>query len=232
MFATRLLSSRTARPHSIKAFTTITAFRMPESVKHDASAAQKDPSVTKQFDTESPAATKFEDFYKIVDGNKIVLMGTHRQSTGPVSRSMAIARRDGPDFLFLANANSQKFADLDSNKEVNLSFSDSSMNWYSITGEATTANNSDSRIKEVWNRAASAWFGDLGDGKHDGSAEDPRMALIEVKSKYITYYKAEAGALGYLKEVVGANVTGGVAKTGTLREMHGAEIDSERTKQK
>jgi len=32
-----------------------------------------------------------------------------------------------------------------------------------------------------------AWFGDLGDGIHDGSGNDPRMALIEVKSNYITY---------------------------------------------
>jgi general stress protein 26 len=205
---------------------------MPEPVKHDAFKAKDDPSVAKQFDTSSPAPTKFEDFYKIVDSNKIVLLGTYRQGTGPVSRSMAIARRDGPDFLFLANANSQKFADLDQNKEANLTFSDSSMNWYSVTGEATTASNSDPRIKEVWNRGAAAWFGDLGDGKHDGTADDPRMALIEVRAKYITYYKAEAGAFGYLKEVVGANITGGVAKTGTLREMKGSELDEERSRQK
>jgi general stress protein 26 len=205
---------------------------MPESVKHDAFKAKEDPSVAKQFDTSSPPETKFEDFYKIVDGSKIVLLGTYRQGTGPVSRSMAIARRDGPDFLFLANANSQKFADLDANKEVNLTFSDSSMSWYSVTGEATTVDNSDPRIKEVWNRGAAAWFGDVGDGKHDGSAEDPRMALIEIKSKYITYYKAEAGALGYLKEIAAANITGQVAKTGTLREMKGGELDTERSRSK
>ena len=33
-----------------------------------------------------------------------------------------------------------------------------------------------------------ALFRDLGDGIHDGSANDPRMALIEVKSNYITHW--------------------------------------------
>jgi general stress protein 26 len=96
---------------------------------------------------------------------------------------MAIARRTGPDFLFLANANSQKFADLESNKRVNLGFSDSSMNWLSVAGTATTVSNSDPRIKEVWSKFAAAWFGDLGDGVHNGTADDPRMSLIEVKAK-------------------------------------------------
>lgn len=97
---------------------------------------------------------------------------------------MALAKRTGPDFLFLANAHSQKFKDIEANKEVNVSFQDSkSQDWISVSGTATTASNSDPRIKEVWSRGAAAWFGDLGDGVHNGTAEDPRMSLIEVKSK-------------------------------------------------
>lgn len=46
----------------------------------------------------------------------------------------------------------------------------------------------------------------------------------------ISYYKTEAGALGYVKEVVAANVTGGVANTGKLRQMHESEISSARSK--
>lgn len=97
---------------------------------------------------------------------------------------MALAKRTGPDFLFLANAHSQKFKDIEANKEVNVSFQDTkSQDWISVSGTATTASNSDPRIKEVWSRGAAAWFGDVGDGVHDGSAEDPRMSLIEVKAK-------------------------------------------------
>lgn len=97
---------------------------------------------------------------------------------------MAVAKRTGPDFLFLANAHSQKFKDIEKNPEVQLSFHDkTTQDWISVTGTAATASNSDPRIKQIWNRGAAAWFGDLGDGVHDGSADDPRMSLIEVKSK-------------------------------------------------
>ncbi|GAB7356134.1 hypothetical protein MBLNU459_g6731t1 [Dothideomycetes sp. NU459] len=148
----------------------------------------------------------------------------------PVTRSMAIAKRTGPDFLFLANANSAKFKDMSDSPEVNVSIQSSSQDWISVTGTVATASNSDPRIEEVWNRGASAWFGDVGDGVHDGSASDPRMALIEVKAKYISYYKAEAGALGYVKEIVAANLTGGVANTGKLRQMVESEIAAARAK--
>jgi general stress protein 26 len=143
---------------------------------------------------------------------------------------MAIARRDGPDFLFLANAHAQKFTDLDQNKEVQITFQDTkTQDWISVSGTATTTSNSDPRIKEVWSRGAAAWFGDLGDGTHTGGPEDPRMTLIEVKSKYVTYYKTDVGMVGYLTEVVAANVTGGVANTGKLRELKEADLEQARS---
>jgi general stress protein 26 len=152
--------------------------------------------------------------------------------TGPVGRSMAVAKRTGPDFLFLGNKHSTKFSDLDQNKEVQITFQDSkTQDWISVSGTATTTSNSDSRIKDVWSQGTRAWFGDLGDGKHTGGPEDPRMTLIEVKSKYITYYKTEVGMLGFAKEVVGAAVTGGVANTGKLRELHAQDIEKARSMQ-
>lgn len=100
---------------------------------------------------------------------------------------MALAKRTGPDFLFLSNNHSQKFKDIEANPEVNVSFQDTkTQDWISVSGTATTSN-SDPRIKEIWSRGAAAWFGDLGDGVHDGSATDPRMSLIEVKSKCMCF---------------------------------------------
>jgi hypothetical protein len=100
---------------------------------------------------------------------------------------MALAKRTGPDFLFLSNNHSQKFKDIEANPEVNVSFQDTkTQDWISVSGTATTSN-SDPRIKEIWSRGAAAWFGDLGDGVHDGSATDPRMSLIEVKSKCMLF---------------------------------------------
>lgn len=97
---------------------------------------------------------------------------------------MAVAKRSGPDFFFLANANSKKFDDIESNKITNLYFQDSStQDWISVTGETVTSSNDDPRIKEVYSKPVSAWFGDMKDGVHDGGPEDPRMKLIEVRAK-------------------------------------------------
>jgi hypothetical protein len=36
-------------------------------------------------------------------------------------------------------------------------------------------------VKKVYNSSVKAWFGDLQDGKHDGSENDPRVAVMIVK---------------------------------------------------
>jgi len=97
---------------------------------------------------------------------------------------MAVAKRSGPDFLFLSNAHSQKFDDIEKNKVCNIYFQNSNnQDWISITGEAVCSSNDDPRIKEIYSKPVSAWFGDLKDGVHNGGPEDPRMKLIEVQAK-------------------------------------------------
>ncbi|EUC49691.1 hypothetical protein COCMIDRAFT_83880 [Bipolaris oryzae ATCC 44560] len=203
---------------------------MPEQLKASEVNSKTDPSVAKQYDEETPKDQQIKEFFQLVDGKKICMLNTFRDGVGPVGRSMALARRDGPNLLFLSNTHSQKFSDLAQNKQVQVTIQDTkSQDWASITGTATTCSNSDPRIKEVWSRGAAAWFGDLGDGVHDGGPDDPRMALIEVKSEYVVYYLAETGVLGYVKEVVVANVGGGVAKTGALREIKGGDLERARS---
>ena len=97
---------------------------------------------------------------------------------------MVVAKRTGPDFLFLANINSRKFDDIEENKIVNISFlNNSNMDWISLTGEVVTSSNDDPRIQEIHSKMVSAWFGNLGDGVHTGGPEDPRIQLIEVQAK-------------------------------------------------
>ena len=97
---------------------------------------------------------------------------------------MAVAKRSGPDFVFLANAHSQKFDDIEKNKITNIYFHNSTtQDWVSVTGESVVAKVDDPRIKELWTEPTKAWFGDLGDGVHTGGPEDPRVKLIEVHAK-------------------------------------------------
>lgn len=145
------------------------------------------------------------------------------------THSLTPYQREGPDFLFLANAHSNKFIDLENNKTAQITFQNSSsQDWVSVSGIATTTSNSDPRIKELHSKSVAAWFGDLGDGVHNGTAEDPRMALIEVKAKYISYWKSTVTSLGFVKEVAQASFTGQVATTGLQRQFVQEDIEAMR----
>jgi hypothetical protein len=164
---------------------------------------------------------------------------------------MAVAKRTGPDFLFIANANSQKFGDIKTSSNVTINFQDSSnADWVSVTGETVTTGNDDPRIKDVYRKTVQAWFGNLGDGIHTGGPEDPRIALIEVQAKCmhqpspsqisrysankptdISYWKHEVlGGIGIAKEALGAVASGGVAMPGVLRQLTTREITDMRSK--
>ena len=138
-------------------------------------------------------------------------------------------QREGPDFLFLANTHSTKFSDLSHASTAQLTFQNSSsQDWVSISGNVTTTSNSDPRIKSLYSKGTAAWFGDLGDGVHTGTPEDPRMAVIELKAKYISYWKSTVGMLGFVKEVAQASMTGAVADTGVQRQFVEADIEAMR----
>lgn len=143
---------------------------------------------------------------------------------------MAVSKRVGPDFLFLSNKHSAKFADIAKNPTVQITFqNNSNQDWVSVSGEAVVASNSDPRIKELYAKPIKAWFGDLGDGVHTGGPEDPRMALIEVKAKYVVYWKSTVTKLGMVKEIAQATLMGSVATNGVLRTMGEADIEKARS---
>lgn len=94
---------------------------MAASVSDNSVTAHEDPSVSKQYDNETPAQEQLQDFYKLVDDNKISLLITNQQGN-TVSRAMAVSKREGPDFYYMANINSSKIQDIKSHPSVNISF--------------------------------------------------------------------------------------------------------------
>ena len=54
------------------------------------------------------------------------------------------------------------------------------------------------------------------------------MTLIEVKPKYISYWKSQVGMLGFMKEVGVAASTGQVADTGVQRQLLEKDIEAMR----
>lgn len=54
------------------------------------------------------------------------------------------------------------------------------------------------------------------------------MAIIELKAKYISYWKAKVGTLGFVKEVAQASLTGQVADNGVNRQFLEEDIEAMR----
>lgn len=75
-----------------RTFTTTSIFNMPQPLTAEEVNSKTDPSVSKQWDDETPKKQQIEEFYKMVDGMKVGLLTTIRDGVGPVSRSMAIAK--------------------------------------------------------------------------------------------------------------------------------------------
>ncbi|KAG8526600.1 uncharacterized protein KY384_008801 [Bacidia gigantensis] len=204
---------------------------MVQPVSKSDLTSETDPSVAKQYDTKTPIDKQVDELYETIDRLSIGLLTTIRSDLGPVSRSMAVAKRAGPDILFLYNIHSKKHTDLSSNPTAQITFQDSTtQDWISLTGVATTFSNDDARIKDLYNPTVKAWFGDLGDGKHTGGPEDPRMGLIEIKAKYVTYWLHTVDKEGFEKEVGKASETGQVAQTGVTREIGEKDLEAARKK--
>ncbi|MCJ1443643.1 MAG: hypothetical protein MMC23_004143 [Stictis urceolatum] len=205
---------------------------MPVNPNDIENPAHGDPAVEMQKDTKTPKEEQIQDLYKMADHLQFCLLATQRPNVGSVSRSMAVAKRLGPDFLFFADKNTQKFKDLSHSKDVQITFQDSkNQEWISVAGTATTADNSDPRIEKYWSPGTGVWFGDLGDGKHDGGPNDPRVALIEVKSNFIAYWKRTVGSLGFMKEIGVAAATGRIADTGVTRDLDSNDLETARKSQ-
>ena len=137
---------------------------------------------------------------------------------------MALAARDGPvDFYFHTNTESGKTDDLDANPDINLGFLSDSGEWASISGTAAVETDRE-KVRKYYSPALKAWLGDLGDGKHDGGPEDPRIGLIKVSSKTAQYAIARRTAVGGAFQVAKGMVTGETAQVNKLRKLDESEI--------
>jgi hypothetical protein len=69
-----------------------------------------------------------------------------------------------------------------------------------------------------------AWLGDDG-GDRDGSANDPRIALILVDAQSVTYMKVTKPKPVVLFEVARAMVTGSPPNVGNIRNVSERELE-------
>jgi len=159
----------------------------------------------KEKNQEEPGTEqKVKDLTDFITKQKFGMMTTYSAHQGTLaSRCMAIAAtvsrtlksRDptnisqehgGIDLIFHTNTESGKTDDLTKHPEINFACSTNSGDWASVSGTAEI-DSSRETVKKYYSPSLKTWLGDLGDGTHDGSENDPRIGVIRIKAKTATY---------------------------------------------
>jgi general stress protein 26 len=171
-----------------------------------------------------PLEKKLEDLYKLIDGIETAMLTTRKADGSLVSRAMQTQRRTaGVDLWFMSNWFSEKLDEIATNPQVNVSyFRDRTREWVSVSGRAIISRDRN-LIRGLYQPDWKAWLGDAG-GAHDGTAEDPRIALILVTAESVTYSKKDRPTPVVLFNLVKGMITGEPPKVADLREVSGDEL--------
>ncbi|KAL8966038.1 MAG: hypothetical protein Q9197_006209 [Variospora fuerteventurae] len=169
---------------------------------------------------------KVGDLVKFIESCKFGMMTTRIESSGLlVSRCMAVAAKEGGglDLLFHTNTESGKTDDLKSDPKINMAFLDGQGQWASISGTADIVTDRE-MVRKYYSPTLKAWLGDLGDGKHDGGPEDPRIGVIKITAQTATYAISEGSLVSRGYQVAKGTVTGQAANVNKLREITEEEL--------
>ncbi|GAM82020.1 hypothetical protein ANO11243_000006 [Dothideomycetidae sp. 11243] len=199
----------------------------------DTGSKTSDPYVAKNLD-HADLKSKVDDLVAFIDKQKFCMMTTRVAQHGGLltSRCMALAAKEGNgvDLIFHANSESGKTDDLESDPKINLAFLSSSGEWASISGVASIETDRE-KVRKYYSPSLKAWMGDLGDGKHDGGPEDPRIVVIKVQAKTVQYAISNRTAVGSMVEVAKGVVTGDAAQVNKLRHIEEAELQQWRSRE-
>ncbi|KIJ49495.1 hypothetical protein M422DRAFT_27861 [Sphaerobolus stellatus SS14] len=193
------------------------------------SATTLDPYTEKAQNTEITPQKKIDGLKEIIHKVETAMLTTRSADGFMHARAMTPAKPNdgesiGLHLAFIGNNASGKFNELKNDDHCNVSFYDEkTTNWVSIAG---TARITQDRlvIKKYWSPMVGAYFGDLHDGVHKGNEEDPRVSVIEIIPKEISYWVSNAGAITRKAEEAIGVATGRVQTPGELRTITSEEI--------
>lgn len=109
-------------------------------------------------------------------------------------------------------------------QETNMSFLDPITGaWASISGTASIVADQET-VRKYYTPMLKTWLGDLGDGVHDGGPTDPRIGVIRLESKLVTYDVVRQGVFGRAVETVKSAAQGNVPLVNSIRELSQEEL--------
>ena len=138
--------------------------------------------------------------------------------------SPCVQENNDIDLVFHANYESGKTDDLKSDSDINLGFLNSVGEWASISGKADVVLDR-AEVKKYYSEGLKAWIGDLGDGKHDGGPDDPRICLIKVRAVTAQYAISQKGMVGSAIQFAKGVGRGDAPTLNKLRYLSKEEIE-------
>lgn len=183
-----------------------------------------DKTTSRNRDDSVPTRKKLDDLYHLIDGIEVAMFTTRRADGHLVSRPMQTQERtSGVDLWFMTNIDTHKLDDLMTDPHVNLAYyKNRTREWVSVAGLATVSTDRE-LVRELYKPDWKAWLGDEG-GNRDGSADDPRIALILVEAESVTYMKVTKPRPVVLFELARGIVTGEPPQVGSVRTVTEREI--------
>ena len=85
-----------------------------------------------------------------------------------------------------------------------------------------------SLVHKHYSPGLKAWLGDLGDGKHDGGPDDPRIGVIRVKSEAVTYGITGKNIFSRAYEVAKGVATGETPGFMRVRDLTAQQLEEVR----
>jgi general stress protein 26 len=170
--------------------------------------------------------SRVDDLYELIDGIEVAMLTTRRPDGQLVSRAMQTQRRTaGADLWFVTSIESQKFEELAFDPHVNVSYyRDRTREWVSVSGKAILSRDRD-LIRGLYKPDWHVWFkAEHPEDKKAGTADDPRIALILVEARAVTYFKRDRPLPLVLFDLARAMVGGAPPDIGSEREVTADEL--------
>lgn len=170
-------------------------------------------------DDATPPEKKLEDLFELVDETGTCMFTTRRADGYLVSRPMEVQLRTEEGIVwFVTDEDTAKLDELESDPHVNLAFyRPGSREWVSLSGTARLSHDRE-KIRALHKTDWRVWFGDEG-GARNGGPDDPRLVLIRVEPRTVTYLKDGTPRPLALYQMAKDLITGDPPQTGDLRTL-------------
>lgn len=176
------------------------------------------------MDNPSSTEKKIEELYELIEDMEIALMTTRRPDGLLVTRPMATQKQENvADLWFVTDIETHKVDEIHIDPNVNLGYySPKTREWVSVSGIATITQDR-AKIHDLYQPEWKAWFGDEG-GDRNGEPDDPRLALILVQARAVTYMKSKYSRPRVLFEIARGIATGTQPDIGREEHLSRSEL--------